>query len=101
MICDGVHLHPAVVRMVFGAFDKERIILISDSISATGLADGDYELGGLKTIVRGGESRLEDGALAGSTTNLLACVKKAVELGVQIEDAVRAASTNPLKLINE
>ena len=95
LISDGVHVHPSVVRMVFGTFDKDKIILISDSISATGLPDGDYELGGLKTNVRHGESRLTDGTLAGSTTNLKRCIEKAVAFGIDIEDAVRAAYDNP------
>lgn len=95
LISDGVHVHPSVVRMVFSTFDKDKIILISDSISATGLPDGEYELGGLKTIVRNGESRLTDGTLAGSTTNLERCVENAVAFGINIKDVVRAAYNNP------
>ena len=95
LITDGVHVHPSVVRMVFSTFDKDKIILISDSISATGLPDGEYELGGLKTIVRNGESRLMDGTLAGSTTNLTRCAEKAVAFGIDIKDVVRAAYDNP------
>ena len=99
LICDGIHIHPAVIRLVFSGFEKEKIILVSDTISATGLEDGEYTLGGLKTIVKDQVSRLEDGTLAGSTTNLLNCVKKAVEFGIKLEDAVRAASYNPCSLI--
>lgn len=99
LICDGIHVHPSVVRMVFSAFDSDKILLISDSISATGLPDGSYTLGGLKTIVENNVSRLEDGTLAGSTTNLLGCVRKAVEFGIRLEDVVRAASQNPCDLI--
>lgn len=95
LISDGVHVHPSVVRLVFSTFDKNKIILISDSISATGLPDGEYELGGLNTNVRNGESRLTDGTLAGSTTNLTKCVEKAVSFGIDIKDAVRAAYDNP------
>lgn len=101
LICDGVHVHPSVIRLVFSTFSKDKIILISDSISATELPDGEYELGGLKTIVKNGESRLGDGTLAGSTTNLRRCVEKAVEFGIGIEDAVRAAYDNPKKFIEE
>lgn len=100
LICDGIHVHPSVVRMIFSAFDKDKIVFISDSISATGLPDGSYTLGGLKTIVEDNVSRLEDGTLAGSTTNLLGCVRKAVEFGIGIEDAIRAASQNPCDLID-
>jgi N-acetylglucosamine-6-phosphate deacetylase len=101
LICDGIHVHPSVIRMVFSAFNKDKIILISDSISATGLKDGIYSLGGLKIIVKDNTSRLEDDTLAGSTTNLLNCIKKAVEFGISLEDALRAASINPSNLINQ
>lgn len=58
LICDEIHVHPSVVRMVFSAFNKDRIVLISDSISATGIPDGSYTLGGLKTTVRNNISRM-------------------------------------------
>lgn len=95
LIVDGVHSHPAVVRATFALFGYERIILISDSMRATGLADGEYTLGGQKVIVKGNEARLEDGTIAGSVTNLMNCVRKAVQFGISLGQAVYAASTNP------
>ena len=50
MICDGVHIHPATVRQTFKMFGDDRIIMISDSMEATGMPDGDYALGGQKVI---------------------------------------------------
>ena len=95
LIVDGVHSHPAVVRASFVLFGYERIILISDSMRATGLADGEYTLGGQKVIVKGNEARLEDGTIAGSVTNLMSCLRKAVQFGIPLGQAVYSASTNP------
>ena len=53
LICDGVHVHPAVVRSTFRMFGDERVVLISDSMMATGLSDGDYTLGGQDVKVEG------------------------------------------------
>ena len=66
LICDGIHIHPAVVRTTFKIFGDDRIILISDSMRATGMEDGEYDLGGQKVIVRGNLATLEDGTIAGS-----------------------------------
>lgn len=95
LIVDGVHSHPAVVRASFAMFGYERIILISDSMRAAGLADGEYTLGGQKVIVKGNEARLEDGTIAGSVTNLMNCLRKAVSFGIPLGQAVYSASTNP------
>ena len=83
LIADGVHIHPSVVRAVFTLFDG-RVILISDSMMATGLADGEYSLGGQAVTVRGNLATLHDGTIAGSATNLMDCVRSAVRMGIQI-----------------
>ena len=95
LICDGIHLHPAVIRMMFRAAGAERLVLVSDSMSAAGVADGEYDLGGQKVTVKNGRATLEDGTIAGSSSNLLDCVKNCVRFGVALEDAVRAATINP------
>lgn len=99
LICDGIHIHPAVVRSTFQMFGKDRIILISDSIEATGMSDGRYVLGGLEIEVKGNRATLvSDDTLAGSTTNLMECMRKAVrEMGIPLEAAVACASVNPAK----
>lgn len=100
LICDGVHIHPAMVRLTFGLFGSERICLISDSMRATGLADGTYDLGGQEVNVRGNVATLADGTIAGSVTDLAACVRHAVrEMGVPLEDAVRAATLTPAQAL--
>lgn len=99
LICDGVHIHPAVVRAVFRLFGRDRVILISDSMRAAGMPDGQYTLGGQDVTVNGPLAALADGTLAGSVTDLMACVAKAVEFGIPLADAVRAAAVNPAKAI--
>ncbi|MCL2227826.1 MAG: N-acetylglucosamine-6-phosphate deacetylase [Oscillospiraceae bacterium] len=94
VICDGYHLHPAVVRAIFGMFPK-RACLISDSLRCTGLPDGDYESAGLPIIVRAGRAMLADGSsLAGSAITLLQGVRIAVSLGVPLANAVSSASSH-------
>ncbi len=100
IICDNVHIHPAVVRNTFKMFGADRMILISDTMRAAGLEDGMYELGGQPVIVKGNRATLEDGTLAGSNTNLMDCMRTAVkEMGIPLEDAVRCAAVNPAKSI--
>lgn len=102
LICDGVHNHDAIIRMVFNLFDKNKIVLISDSMMATGLADGTYELGGQKVDVNGNECRLSEhkDVIAGSNTNLYECLKHAVLVAkVPIEKAIKAATINPARAI--
>lgn len=100
LICDGIHIHPAVVRTTFKMFGDDRIILISDTMCAAGMPDGEYALGGQKVIVKGNLAVLEDGTLAGSATNLMDCMKNAVKnMGIPLESAVKCAAVNPAKAI--
>lgn len=100
LICDGIHIHPAVVRATFKMFGNERVIFISDSMRACGLNDGEYTLGGQKVFVTGRKAVLEDGTIAGSVTNLFECMKRAVQdMHIRLEDAVAAATINPAKRI--
>lgn len=99
LICDGIHIDPSAVRVVFQLFGKERMILISDSMMATGMKDGDYSLGGLPVTVKGNLATLKDGTIAGSATNLMDCMRRAVSMGIPLETAVRCATYNPAKAI--
>ena len=103
IICDGVHIHPAVVRTTFKMMGADRMILISDSMRATGMPDGRYTLGGLAVDVVGNRATLvADGALAGSATYLMDCMKVAVkEMGIPLETAVACATMNPAKAVGE
>ena len=99
LICDGVHIHPSVVRAVFKMFGPKRVILISDTMRAAGMADGSYTLGGQDVTVRGKRATLADGTIAGSVTDLMSCMKTAVSFGIPLADAVQAAAVNPARAI--
>lgn len=100
LITDGIHIHPAVVRTTFKMFGDDRIILISDSMMATGLSDGNYTLGGQDVTVKGRLATLADGTIAGSATNLMDCLRTAVkEMEIPLGSAVKCAAVNPAKAI--
>ena len=95
VIADGFHLHPAVVMALYKMFGADRMILVSDMLSATGLSDGRYILGGQDVVVKNGEARLTDGTIAGSTTFLDDCVRRAISFGIPADDAFKMASETP------
>lgn len=101
LICDGIHIHPSVVRATFEMFGKNRVIMISDSMRATGMPDGRYTLGGQEVEVVGKRASLvSNGALAGSTTNLMECVKIAVnQMDIPLETVIASATINPAKAV--
>lgn len=100
LIADGIHIHPSAVRAAFKLFGPERLVLISDSMAACGMPDGEYELGGQKVNVHDRKATLADGTIAGSATNLFACLRQAISFGIKPEDAVRAATFNPARVIS-
>ena len=104
LICDGGHIAGGAVKAAFKLFGSERMILISDSARSTGLADGEYELGGLPVFKHDGATWLtpeppEKNTLAASSTNLFDCMLKAMEMGIPAEQAIRAATYNPASAI--
>lgn len=99
IITDGVHVHPAVVKMLVKMYGTDRVIIISDSMRATALGDGEYEFGGQRITVTDGCAYTEGGALAGSTTNLFECVRRAIGFGIPERDAVKMATENPARLM--
>ncbi len=99
LICDGIHIHPSVVRATFQMFGPDRVALISDTMRATGMSDGKYDLGGQEVTVKGPLATLADGTIAGSATDLMACMKSAVSFGIPLADAVRSAAVTPAKAI--
>ncbi len=102
LICDGVHIHPSVVRGAFAMFSDDRIVLISDSMRATGLSDGDYSLGGQAVTVKGNLANLTgSNVIAGSVTNLMDCLRTVVtKMNIPLESAIACATINPAKSID-
>ena len=95
LICDGLHVHPAAVRLAFAMFGAHRVVLVSDCLRACGMPDGECDLGGLTGYISGGIARLADGTIAGAITNLFQGMRNAILFGIPECDAVRAATYNP------
>lgn len=99
LICDGHHIHPAVLRTAFRLL-KDRAVVVSDSMRANGLPEGEtFDLGGQAVTVRDGLATLADGTIAGSVTNLHQEIKNLVAFGIPLEEAVKAATLTPAKVI--
>lgn len=98
LICDGVHIHPSAVRAAFQLFGANRICMISDSMSATGMGEGEFLLGGQKVKRKGAKAILENGSLAGAVSTLYDDLKTAVlEMNIPLEDAVLACTATPAR----
>ena len=100
LIADGVHVHPAAMRILIRCLGAERIVLITDAMPGAGLPDGSYTLLGQQAVVKDGRALLPNGTLAGSTATMDTCVRNMVEkAGIPFADAVRMAAYNPAKVI--
>jgi len=100
LIADGVHVHEAALRMAAKLKGAGMTALVSDSIAAAGLPDGEYEFGGQKVTVKDGISTLKSGRLAGSTIGLSDAVRNMVRLaGSKVPEAVEMASATPSRII--
>jgi N-acetylglucosamine-6-phosphate deacetylase len=100
LICDGLHVEPAAVRLVVKAKGISRIILITDSLSATGMPDGRYQLGLFTINVVGGVCRTDEGNLAGSSIVLEQAVRNLSKFtGISFKDCLPCATLNPARLL--
>lgn len=99
MICDGIHINSSVVKMAYKIFGPDKIVLITDSMSATGLSDGEYSLGGLKVFVKDKKAVNIEGRIAGGTSTLIECIKNVVSWGVPVNMAIKMATHNPAKVL--
>ena len=98
VICDGIHLHPTVIRAIYKMF-AQRVCMISDSVRSTGLPDGNYESAGMPIIVKNGKATLENGTIAGSNISLIQGVRYAVDFGIPLGSAITAATANNARAI--
>ncbi|MEO3799119.1 N-acetylglucosamine-6-phosphate deacetylase [Nonomuraea sp. B1E8] len=101
LINDGVHVHPAMLRLAYEVAGPGRTALITDAMSAAGLGDGDYVLGSMAVRVDGGVARLvEGGSIAGSTLTMDVAFRRSVrEVGMSLPDAVQVASLTPARVL--
>jgi N-acetylglucosamine-6-phosphate deacetylase len=99
LIADGVHVEEAAMKLLLMAKGAAHVTLVSDGLSATGMPDGKYTLGGFEVTVSGGVCRNAEGTLAGSTLTLDRALRNIVGLGISLQDAVRMLTINPAKLL--
>ena len=99
IICDGVHVDPIMVRLYFKAKGEDRIILVTDGMSATGMPDGTYMLGEMEVEVHDGRAT-SNGTLAGSVLTLDRSIKNFMEFtGASLKTTIAAATRNPARLM--
>jgi N-acetylglucosamine-6-phosphate deacetylase len=101
LIADGIHVHPAALRLAVASKGPERICLVTDSILASGMGDGMYRWGDKEIAVRGHRARIrESGILAGSVLTMNAAIKNMIGwTGVTLNQAVNMASLNPARVL--
>ena len=102
IVCDGIHVHPAMIRLFYEAKGGEKSILITDGMAATGMPDGDYKLGDLDVRVAQGKCTLVDApeTLAGSVLTMDGAVRNfAGFTGISLDQAALLASRNPATLM--
>ena len=99
LICDGLHIHPAVIRATHQLFG-DHLVIISDSLRCAGMPDGEYELGGQPIEMKQGKATLKGSdTLAGSSSNLLQELKNVVAFGLPLEAALTAVTLSPAKAV--
>lgn len=99
IIADGVHVHPEMLKFACKNKPADKLLLVSDSVSPTGLGDGEYELWNEKISVVNGKTRNERGSIAGSVITMLDAVKMMLRLGVSETAVSKMASANPARLL--
>lgn len=98
MILDGIHLAPSVVNATYQIKGADNIIIITDSMRAKGLEDGEYDLGGQMVIKKGKECRIDTGSLAGSVAEMDFCVRNMQDFtNAPMQELVKMASSNTAK----
>jgi N-acetylglucosamine-6-phosphate deacetylase len=98
-IVDDVHLHPAIVRLIYREKGPDKMVLITDALQAMGMGDGTYLFGGHEVKVSNGVAKLTDGTLASSTVTMNEALQKAVQSGIPLKDAVMMATQTPADIL--
>lgn len=99
IIADGIHLHPAILKLIVGLRGPNDVALITDAVIAAGLPDGQYDFVGRTVTVADGSVRLADGTLAGSALTLDLAVRNMVALArSRLADAIHMATRTPARI---
>lgn len=99
LISDGFHIHPGYLAFIYKILGEDRSVVVSDSMKASGMPDGTYELGGQPVYVKDGKALLENGTIAASTTNVFKEFQNIMKFGVPVKQAVKSCTINPAKAI--
>jgi N-acetylglucosamine-6-phosphate deacetylase len=99
IIADGIHVHPEILRMAARAKSCEKVTLISDSVSPTGLGDGEFRIWGEQVSVTAGRTRNERGSIAGSVITMMDAAQRMLSLGFSLAEVGAMASANPARLL--
>lgn len=100
LIADGLHVHPAMVRLAYRCLGAGRITLVTDAMAAMGMPPGDYSIGGQRVLVDGGTAQLADGTLAGSILRMDAAVRNMTRFcPCSPAEAVQMATAVPAKVL--
>jgi N-acetylglucosamine-6-phosphate deacetylase len=100
IILDGIHLAPETARVAWRAA-AGRLALVTDAITAAGVADGEYSFGNFDVFVHEGTVRGPDGVLAGSVLTMIEAVRNLHALGAPLEEAIAAATSTPARVLGE
>lgn len=95
VICDFFHVRPEVIKLIYKIKGSDGIIMITDSVSGTGLPDGEYTLSGRVFTVKNGESRFPDGTICGGSTCLIDGIKNLASIGIPLNECIKTATKNP------
>ncbi|MBO5110642.1 MAG: N-acetylglucosamine-6-phosphate deacetylase [Clostridia bacterium] len=100
LICDGFHVHPEVVKLVYRCKPKDKLVLITDSLEAAGCPDGTYGIAGLPVRVVNGRAINAEGAIAGSTLSMFGAICNLMRYtGATLEEVLPAATINPARMV--
>ena len=95
LICDGIHLHPDILRLVVRCKGSRLVLAVTDAMEAAGMPDGQYQLGGQNVFVKDGAARLQNGTLAGSTLTMPQALQNLISFGIAPEDAAHMTTKTP------
>lgn len=100
LICDGMHISRGVVRLAYKCKGNERLVLVSDSMAGAGMPDGEYVIAGVKVYVKNGKALDADGALGGSTLDMLGALKNLMSFcEITLGEALPCATVNPARVV--
>ncbi len=101
LICDGVHVDPVMVRNAFAILGPDRTVLVTDSVAAAGMPDGEYHLSGVRVVAENGVVRDTRGRLAGSALSMAMAAQNFLRFAPRagVWTLARVASTNPARLV--